>query len=388
MILSLILLLSQLSSGIEFKICRDCHGDVVPISPSSLTKDCMTCHGNHGNDVPKTRSSEVAHDIHGNIRKKSDRKDCQTCHRNRPIECIRCHNSHMNTGTIIVGTSSINMSNTSTCTNCHGELPQPRGHSDFRDYLKTSKHSWMNCDTCHINIYDGIENINNRINGKIDATNKSYEFALHFSDLYMVSINDSTNLCKICHSAQYAGLEEGTHGDVGKTCINCHNPHTTKFGVMIGITPKQTPSNISTKVESFTDWMTTEVPILRNSTALYVIIIIILTTVLEYILSKDEEGKKTTYNTIKIHDNEDTLKTLEIGSINKDISAINNLLETNGVNILGMTMKKEEEYGDIDIYKYVIFVNMTRPIDEDSLVGKIATMDYIKSAIFTDKYEL
>jgi hypothetical protein len=119
-----------------------------------------------------------------------------------------------------------------------------------------------------------------------------------------------------------------------------------------------------------------------------VILLIIFATVAEYILSKDEEGKKTAYNTIKVHEDEKTLKTLEIKLKNQDISIINDMLEANGAKVLGMTMTKEEEYGDITTYKYVIFANIENPINESVLIGKIAIMENVKSASFTEKYEL
>lgn len=110
-------------------------------------------------------------------------------------------------------------------------------------------------------------------------------------------------------------------------------------------------------------------------------------TIAEHILTKDEEGKRTAYNTVKIRGNEDKLKTLEIKLKNQNIGLINEILEISDIGVLGMTMTQEEDK-DINIYKYVIFVNMDKPIDEKILIDKIVTMDNVKSAIFTEKYEL
>lgn len=374
-----IFLLSQPSLGIELTTCTDCHGKIKPISPDKLVKDCMTCHGELGHEgtVPTTRNPEEVHWIHGAIRKKSDRKDCQNCHRDAPISCTRCHSSHETKGLIKVRDSIVNMSNMSTCVDCHGKLPQPGGHSNFREILSNSKHQWMNCRTCHLNFYD-------------ETTNKSYKFELHFGDLAIVPIDNSTNLCKICHSPQYKGLEEGTHGKANRTCVSCHNPHTTKFGPTVRITPKETPVNISMRVESAGNWITTKVPILKNTVAVIIILLIIAMTVAEYILTRDEEGKRTAYNTVKIRGNEDKLKTLEIKLKNQNIGIINDILEESGIGVLGMTMTQEEDK-DIYIYKYVIFVNVEKPIDEKDekvLVDKITAMENVGSAMFTEKYEL
>lgn len=108
-------------------------------------------------------------------------------------------------------------------------------------------------------------------------------------------------------------------------------------------------------------------------------------TISEHFLSLHEKGTKIAYNTIKIKENEETLKTLEVKLKNQNINIISDILGANSINVIGMTMIKEDEK---DTYKYVIFVNMEKPLDINILVNKIATMDNVKSAIFTDKYEL
>lgn len=383
--LTLIFLFPQPSLGIQVEACKECHGFVKPLD--SITNDCTICHyqGDH-QDPPSRRDREFVHGKHAEYTFLTQER-CTICHQQRP-DCTRCHNSHeiipganlqnmkinttQNKSSISNKSNVQNKWNVSNCIDCHGPLPRPLGHDDFRNALSKSKHSWMNCRTCHVNSY---------------ITGKGNNFGLHFKDLLTVQIDDSTNLCKICHSLQYNKLNNSEHGSPGKKCVDCHNPHTTDFSGSKIVAP-QKAINISSQIQSTEDWITTNVPILKNTTALYVIILIILATISEHILSKDEEGKKTAYNTIKVHDNEDTLKTLEIKSKSQNINIINEILETNGVNILGMTMTKEEEYGDIATYKYVIFGNIIKSIDENVLTDKIAAVENVKSAKFTDKYEL
>jgi len=333
----------------------------------------MVCHGEqagHYGTPPETRVPQTVHAIHGSDRKVSDLKACQDCHHDYPIECTNCHNLHGNIGSIqIVGI------NTSMCTDCHGQLPTPEGHSDHRDALSNSKHKWMNCQTCHINQYS--------INGSGQI---NFGFYLHYKDLTTIPINNSINLCKICHSLQYTELKAGTHGDVNKTCIDCHNPHTTSLsGSIVQATPKTPPINVSTTINSAGTWITTQVPILKNNIALSIIIIIVAMTVGEYILSIEEKGKKTAYHTVKIHSDEDTLKTLEVTLGEQNINAVTDILALNNVDIMGMTMTRDE---DINTYKYIIFVNITGPIDEDSFISQLTNMRDVRSAVFTDKYEL
>jgi len=373
MISTLVFLLSQPSLGIELAMCKNCHGYVKPLD--RITNDCTICHdGTDHNEPPSRRDRDFVHADHSRVLRLTQER-CTICHKRD--DCIKCHDLHEitegadNRKLNITG-NRLNTS-TSNCISCHGDLPVPLGHTPFRTSLSKSKHQWMNCRTCHINNY---------------IAGKDNNFGLHFGNLLTVSIDDSIKLCKICHISQYDKLEIGEHGDPSRKCVDCHNPHTTDFtGTKIAI-GKEPSVNISTRIGTATDWLTTNVPILRNTTALYVILLIIFATVAEYFLSKDEEGKKTAYNTIKVHDSEDTLKTLEIKLKNQNIDIINDMLETNGIKILGMTMTKEEEYGDIDTYKYVIFGNMTKSIDESALISKMTTLDYVKSAIFTDKYEL
>lgn len=383
-ILALIFLLSQPSLGIESTTCKECHGYVKPLD--SITKDCSICHNQEDHqDLPSSRDREYVHWRHSQYVYLTQER-CTICHQKKP-DCTKCHNSHeivkrdgtqnaklnvARTNATQTTFNATNISNIADCTNCHGALPTPLGHADFRGALSTSKHQWMNCRTCHINSY---------------ITGKGNNFELHFKDLLTVPIDDSIDLCKICHSKQYKELKYGTHGTVDKKCVDCHNPHTTKFGATAKITPKETPVNISSRVESATDWITTKVPILKNTVALIIIFLVIAMTIAEHILTKDEEGKRTAYNTVKIRGNEDKLKTLEIKLKNQNIGLINEILEISDIGVLGMTMTQEEDK-DINIYKYVIFVNMDKPIDEKILIDKIVTMDNVKSAIFTEKYEL
>lgn len=372
-ILAMIIFLSQSSLAIDVTQCKVCHGSVKPMS-EPLTKDCMVCHGEqagHFGTPPDTRVPQTVHAIHGSDRKVSDLKACKECHHDYPVECFNCHNMHDNTGSV-----QISGINTSVCTDCHGQLPTPEGHSDHRDALSNSKHKWMNCQTCHINKYS-----NANASGKTDVG-----FYLHFKDLTSIPINSSINLCRICHSLQYTELKAGTHGGMNKTCVDCHNPHTTSLsGSIVQVTPKVPPANISTTIDSAGTWITTQVPILKNNIALSIIIIIVAMTVGEYILSIEEKGKKTAYHTVKIQADEDTLRTLEVTLGEQNIDAINDKLAVNNIDIMGMTMTKDEE---INTYKYVIFVNIKYIIDEDSFIDQLLAMRDVRSAEFTDKYEL
>lgn len=366
----LIFSLPQLASAIQFEKCIECHGMITPISKPNLTKDCMMCHDQHGDPAPE-KTSTNAHINHAGIRRVSDKNVCKDCHWPSSRECKTCHNSHENIGSIKIKLSSIN---TTICIDCHGELPQPYGHSNFRDALSDSKHKWMNCGTCHISI---------------NRDNNSFGFGLHFKNLFEISILDSIDLCKICHNTQYKGLKANTHGAPDKICIDCHNPHTTKFsGPQVQVTPEEAPENASVKIQSTIGWITAKVPILNNPIAVFILLIVIVVTISEYVLTRQEEGQKTSYNMVKIIANEDILKTLEIKLKDQDINSINNILLKNNVNTLGMTMTKEESKdGNLTLYKYVIFVE-TEESKEKDLIDELSSMSNVKTVEFTEKYEL
>lgn len=374
-----IFLFIRTSSGaIEIEYCKECHGKIEPIPSYNLTKNCLSCHDTHGTRKgccqPKIRDPEKVHEIHERAGKKvPESDDCRSCHQS-PVSCTSCHNSHDNVKLVSADNSTI-------CVDCHGELPIPGGHEDFRESISENKHNWTNCNTCHKSPY-------------IDSLTGNYKFELAFKDLFTVPIDNSIELCKICHSSQYERLNEGIHGTSDKKCVDCHNPHTTKLsGPKWTITPKETPVNISTRIESTKGWVTEKVPILNNPVLLIIIAIIIIAMVAEYILSIHEKGMKMAYDMIKIHAEENALKTLEVKLRNQNVDTINKILQEHGVNVLGMTMKKEEGIEDIgkeDIYKYVFFVDVSKSDEkgQDDLIKNISSIIDVKSVEFTDKYEL
>lgn len=377
----LILLSIQSSMGITDTVkCKDCHGTIDPIPRSQLTKNCNVCHITHGcsqNCVPiPYPPSKKIHDVHTDAgrRQPTVYGGCTECHQS-PVVCTNCHNSHKNVNL------SVNDTNASICVSCHGKLPQPGGHEDFRSSLSGNKHQWMTCETCHINPY---------------KIGEFFKFELHFKDLFSAPIDNSTGLCKICHSFQYERLKVGVHGKPEDQCISCHSPHTTQLGgPKFKIVPKETPINVSEKVESASKWVTTKVPIFGNPLAVYIIFIVIIVVIAEYLLSRHEEGTKLTYDMVKIQEKEDVLKTLEVKLKDQNIESLNSILEYNGIHILGMTMVKgkiKEEGEEKDIYKYVLFVSTGDKIidekGEKDIVDAISSISSVKSVEFTDKYEL
>lgn len=373
----LLYLLTQPSLAMtDTEKCKTCHGTIIPIPKQELLKNCDVCHITHGCDknclpVPLPPPEKI-HKIHEDAGRRQPKVygGCSDCHKS-PVVCTNCHNSHKNVNI------SANDTNATVCTNCHGNLPKPMGHGDFRKSISENKHQWMTCSTCHIRPY------------KIE---KDYKFELGFKDLLVTPINDSIGLCKICHSFQYERLQINEHGKQGDKCINCHNPHTTQLGgPKFQTTPKETPANISSKVQSTREWITTKIPLLNNVFAVYIIFILIIVAISEYLLSRHEEGTKLVHHIVKIQEREDFLRTLEIELLNQNIENLNSLLEEMGIHILGMTMEKQHKDKEEYVYKYVLFVgtdNIISEEDEKGITDAISSISNVKSVVFTDKYEL
>lgn len=371
LILISIISLTRLSlADVDPGKCMDCHAVVKPLV--TITKDCLVCHQSHA--VPKGccdpkphTTAQTAHKKHENAGEgKPQNGFCNRCHIS-PVGCKNCHNSHE------IVKANINKNdnrNFSDCLICHGMLPNPAGHDDFGNALSSSKHNWMNCGTCHL---------------PLNSTATGLDIELHFEDLITTPINNSINLCKICHSLQFDQLKKGTHGESNETCTECHNPHTTSLSSPKFEVTKETENkenfNASTALDSTEKWITDKVPLLQNPTTVFIIFLAMLTAVSEVILSKKEEGKKTAYNMVKIHANEETLKTLEIKLKNIDsMYSVNKILSDCG-NILGTTMVKEN---GAEI-KYIVFIDID---NIENSINKISVMDDVKSVEVTDKYEL
>lgn len=352
--------------------CKDCHAIVKPLV--TITKDCLVCHYSHANppgccDPKPGTTADKVHRIHQSTEETTANNNfCRACHK-APVECTSCHNIH---DTVNTGINKSDNNNISDCLICHGALPDPGGHNDFRNALSGSKHSWMNCNTCHL---------------PLNSTHAGLNIELHFEDLLITPINNSINLCKICHSLQYDQLKQGSHGESNRTCVDCHNPHTTLLsGSQIEATKEAEGNNngnfnASTALDSAENWITDKVPLLKNPTTVFVVFLVMLAAVSEVILSKKEEGKKTAYNMVKIHANEETFKTLEIKLKSIDsMDSVNKILSDSG-NILGTTMMKESD----SKVKYVVFINTD---NIENSINKISSMGDVESVEVTDKYEL
>lgn len=116
------------------------------------------------------------------------------------------------------------------CSGCHEEnlvtLKAKKSnlvHKDIK-YFHTPLNV-MTCVTCH------------------NATNMD---ELHSTADKSIDFNRSYNLCGQCHQAQLKDWKGGAHGKriggwvaprVSKTCVECHNPHTPRFGTKIPAYP-------------------------------------------------------------------------------------------------------------------------------------------------------
>ena len=357
-----------IAEGIELEECKECHDGIVSIASSDITKDCLTCHDTHGTPKgccqPVIKSSVEVHDIHADAGQTVPKNsDCAKCHQS-PVGCITCHNSHDDI--IANGSSDI-------CIDCHGSLPVPRGHANFRKTIAESKHRWTgnNCNTCH-----------------------GYDYTLNFKNLMTVDIEDSDSLCNICHSyrhGQYVGIVSNASSEYDSECVNCHNPHSTNStgpGLELAYEESDINISISRTFNSAINMLTEKVPILKNPVLVTMIIIVILASIFEYVLSAHDKDTKVTSSLIRVQYDEALLKTLEIKSTNQKVLNITDLLESHSIYMLGMTIDKISS-GDAILYKYVIFIDIGKSdIAKKGLLDMINALEGTVSVDLTNKYEL
>ena len=166
--------------------CSACHNTNVSTQPAIATQaKCNNCHGRGHGSLYAIGGREDYHRIHNGIDRSN--RECARCH--HTPDCSACHTNH------ILGNES--------CSSCHGSLPSPNSHAGVRNNFSSGNHSWMeSCNTCHSG-------------DKLKA------------GPYIVDLNESNDLCDICHSTQMNNMSQGKHGEDGNKCVVCHNPHTT-----------------------------------------------------------------------------------------------------------------------------------------------------------------
>lgn len=329
---------------VESGTCDECHS----IESQPKLKDCMVCHNSHNNEfMPVSPGSVKVHRKH-NAMGYLPREECKQCHKPpNMIQCSDCHTNH--TEELIINKS---------CTECHGGLPTPLGHSVERSQLPVGNHSWMqSCRVCH----------------------KGQN--LKFGDVMVVEISDSLPLCSICHSQQYKEMDSGRHGKSSETCVDCHNPHTTKppAGVNISITgPKLNTSAV------ISIWK--KLPLIGNPVFLMVLFFIVISVVYEQIFASSEKGKILMSDNIRMNADKVHSKALEIWLSGNDIETLDKLIleiKNQGVFILGMTMKT-------DPAKVVLFLDFSGTgITPEELLNSVSGVsEYVESANYSDKYEV
>ncbi|MCL7411834.1 MAG: hypothetical protein M8350_08565 [Methanosarcinaceae archaeon] len=331
--------------------CTNCHNE--QITPASLnTEKCNKCHRRaHGyEDGEPSRYSDkgkiTIHKMHSRAR--GNDKQCLECH--ATPSCDNCHNSHESI-------LDINVSN--NCQNCHGRLPDPIGHKKIKTAFEDSMHSWMNsCDTCH------------------------YKNKLHFKDLAEFEIDESKNLCYVCHSKQ-SNNESHTSSIVDlQQCVDCHNPHgqTTKS---FEINFDRTNRIIDSAMKYVTD----------NPIITIIIFLLVGSVVSEYAFAPDK-GKIILAKTLRVEHDKRKTKAIRIewnsapltiahfeeeGLIySSNLTLINEimvLLDAQRIELLGMVTSEKE---------IILFVSDA----PKGIIEEINTMHGVENVEFSNNYEV
>lgn len=100
---------------------------------------------------------------------------------------------------------------------------------------------------------------------------------LHFKDLAVFEMNESSQLCYICHSKQYRDDKHGAGIGASCRCVDCHDPHGEK------------PKLFDIKLPESGEFTSTiKDLILHNVVAVILIFLLCATVIAEYALTPTE----------------------------------------------------------------------------------------------------
>jgi len=322
--------------------CEKCHNQEIEKSRVGVNTDlCSSCHESaHNAREGESPSRYYGVDLHGRSIHSSHsgtntQAGCIDCHA-KP-SCNRCHSSHAIKDRTISG----------NCQLCHGQLPDPKGHLEQLSTFRKSMHGLMDsCSTCHSN-------------GK-----------LHFKDLTVFEMNESSQLCYICHSKQYTDDKHGAGIGTSRKCVDCHDPHGEK------------PKLFDIKLpESGELTSTIKDLIFHNVVGIILIFLLCATVIAEYALTP-KEGKIVLAKSLRVESEKSqamaikvTMEDMSSASNLYVMNRIGNILNRPGITLLGMVTSMK------DIILFVKGAN-------EGLVEQIQTIDGVKSAEYSDDYEV
>lgn len=194
--------------------CATCHtpgqNTVVARDTIDMSSSCYQCHREDIDFfVPVTKDVHIYHkgdpsilpgypsEIDYSTRHKDILGSCDTCHvyaSDQPPMCVKCHSGE-----------HIEQKKGFVCGNCHGSVDSLFRHSVMR-FETHNIFGNESCNMCH----------------------SSDKIMLELANGNKVSIAQSSDLCKQCHSGTYKEWTNGNHlSSVG--CVVCHNPHYPKY---------------------------------------------------------------------------------------------------------------------------------------------------------------
>lgn len=329
--------------------CSNCHNNVIPSGVDA--NKCGGCHTEgHGSKQPSRYTDKGIDTIHYKHSVVTTTQElCLNCH--GPPACNRCHKGHVDYSNVSKRQFLEILKKTLNCQECHGTLPDPRGHEEQRSSFYDSMHGWMGkCNTCH-------DRDENKLRFKdIDTYNRTNK-------------SESALLCSKCHSKQRneehpIGVKNSDKG----ICVNCHNPHgepkkefIPRFSFII-----ETTNKITKGIED-------------NAFILIIIIFLILSVAFEY-ATRPKEGNILLSKTLRIEHNKLKTKAIKLkvdGPLSHILNNINDILSTNNAELIGMSGDRND---------VVIFVSIDG--DSISLLKDLGSIKGISSAEYSEEYEV
>lgn len=328
--------------------CTNCHNS--NITPSGINKDgCARCHENghnmNGFGGPSRYDDQGIDTVHGRHAGQMAAKGCGSCH-SIPA-CNNCHVGHS-------GLSLIDINISKNCVNCHGGLPEPKGHNEERSMFRTGSHKWMStCKTCHL------------------------QSELRFKELENYSRINSSKLCSNCHSKQYKDtshnkIENGTEGAENHSCVICHNPHspaTAKFSL------ESTALSITNKFGNVSGYLSEHLGFVG------LFFLLLLSAIVEYTF-RPKKGKVILSKNLRMEFDKSKAKTIKISFSQMFDSCIINqmadILNKNNAQIVGISAGNNEA---------IIFISREKKDKDKIIINSIRSISGVSKAGYSKDYE-
>jgi predicted CXXCH cytochrome family protein len=219
------------------RLCIDCHREVSPATARSVHSvsaegGCLQCHDAHGSDNPFNLikpGNELCVDCHQDVGGSAGALRFKHPPLRQDKGCLNCHDAHVSQQLPAL----LKASAPQLCRQCH-----KTAEAAFRGSHAGYDVAQSDCTSCH------NPHGSNKRGLLYDVAHRPLEekqcAACHKNPAdptVLVTGERGTGLCRQCHAEMIdASLSQNrVHWSMlnGAACLNCHNPHATKFPKLV-----------------------------------------------------------------------------------------------------------------------------------------------------------